>query len=72
MDATVAERLATALAPILGVARLPVRLQAWDGTVAGPEDAPLVVLRSPQAVRRLVWAHGELVKLAAVGSMRVL
>jgi cyclopropane-fatty-acyl-phospholipid synthase len=57
---TVAERLAAALAVVLGVDRLPVRLQAWDGTVAGPDDAPLVIVRSPQAVRRLVWAPGEL------------
>src|SRR3954469_20410710 len=56
---TVAERLAGALAPILGVDRLPVRLQAWDDTVAGPDDAPLVILRSPQAIRRLVWAPDE-------------
>src|SRR6476661_4295177 len=56
---TIAERLADALAPILGVERLPVRLQAWDGSVAGPEDAPLVIIRSPQAVRRLVWAPDE-------------
>src|SRR3954469_18472454 len=56
---TVAERLADALAPILGVERLPVRLQAWDDTVAGPDDAPLVILRSPQAIRRLVWAPDE-------------
>src|SRR3954469_14029232 len=56
---TVAERLAGALAPILGVDRLPVRLQAWDDTVAGPDDAPLVIIRSPQAIRRLVWAPDE-------------
>ncbi|SFE14040.1 class I SAM-dependent methyltransferase [Blastococcus tunisiensis] len=57
---TVAERLTAALAPILGVDRLPVRLRAWDGSVAGPSEAPLVVLRSPQALRRLVWARDEL------------
>jgi cyclopropane-fatty-acyl-phospholipid synthase len=56
---TVAEQLAAALAPILGVDRLPVRLQAWDGTVAGPPDAPLVIVRSRQAVRRLAWAPDE-------------
>src|SRR3954452_19332901 len=55
----VAERLTDALAPILGVDRLPVRLQAWDDTVAGPDDAPLVIIRSPQAIRRLVWAPDE-------------
>ena len=55
----VAERLVAALAPILGVNRLPVRLRAWDGSEAGPADAPLVIIRSPQAVRRLVWAPDE-------------
>jgi cyclopropane-fatty-acyl-phospholipid synthase len=57
---TVADRLAGGLAVVLGVDRLPVRLRAWDDTVAGPEGAPEVVVRSPQAVRRLVWAPGEL------------
>ena len=51
--------MAAALAPVLGVDRLPVRLRAWDGTEAGPDDAPLVIIRSPQAVRRLVWAPDE-------------
>src|SRR6185503_12805684 len=37
---TVADRLGTALGAVLGVDRPPVRLRAWDGTVAGPEDAP--------------------------------
>src|SRR5690348_9938689 len=57
---TVADRLAGALAVVLGVDRLPVRLRAWDGSSAGPADAPEVVVRSPQAVRRLLWAPGEL------------
>ena len=39
---------------------LPVRLRAWDGSEAGPVDAPLVVLRSPDAVRRMLWRPGEL------------
>jgi cyclopropane-fatty-acyl-phospholipid synthase len=56
---TIAEQLAGALAPILGVERLPVRLQAWDGSIAGPDDAPLVILRSPQAIRRLIWSPDE-------------
>ena len=56
---TIAEQLAGALAPILGVDRLPVRLQAWDGSAAGPDDAPLVIIRSAQAIRRLVWAPDE-------------
>jgi cyclopropane-fatty-acyl-phospholipid synthase len=57
---TIAGQLVSALAPILGVDRLPVRLEAWDGSVAGPHDAPLVILRSPQAIRRLVWAPDEI------------
>src|SRR3954469_15341098 len=60
MTEAVAERLAGALAVVLGVDRLPIRLQAWDGSSAGPDDAPEVVVRSPQAVRRLLWAPGEL------------
>ncbi|WP_116449698.1 class I SAM-dependent methyltransferase [Blastococcus litoris] len=55
----VAEQLATALALVLGIDPLPVRLRAWDGSEAGPDDAPLVVVRSPRAVRRLVWAPDE-------------
>ncbi|MET9957361.1 cyclopropane-fatty-acyl-phospholipid synthase family protein [Streptomyces sp. NPDC006339] len=39
---------------------LPVRLRAWDGSEAGPSDAPLVTLRSPGALRRLLWQPGEL------------
>jgi cyclopropane-fatty-acyl-phospholipid synthase len=60
MTGTVADRLAGALAVVLGVDPLPVRLRAWDGTVAGPAAAPEVVVRTPDAVRRLVWAPGEL------------
>ncbi|MDQ1105921.1 cyclopropane-fatty-acyl-phospholipid synthase [Nocardioides zeae] len=55
----VADRLAEALRPFVG-GDLPVRLRAWDGSEAGPVDAPLVELRSPAAVRRLVRHPGEL------------
>jgi cyclopropane-fatty-acyl-phospholipid synthase len=58
--ATVAARLATALSTVLGTAESPWRLRAWDGSEAGPLDAPVLAIRSPQAVRRLVWAPGEL------------
>ncbi|WP_328539708.1 cyclopropane-fatty-acyl-phospholipid synthase family protein [Streptomyces sp. NBC_00344] len=40
--------------------RLPLRLRAWDGSLAGPDEAPVVVLRSRRALRRLVWQPGEL------------
>jgi cyclopropane-fatty-acyl-phospholipid synthase len=38
-----------------------VRVDGWDGSRAGPADAPArVVLRSPAAVHRIVAARGEL------------
>lgn len=55
----VAARLAEAAAPFVG-GDLPVRLRAWDGSEAGPVDAPLVEIRTPDALRRLVWHPGEL------------
>ena len=39
---------------------MPVRLRAWDGSEAGPADGPVLVLRSRRALRRLLWAPGEL------------
>jgi cyclopropane-fatty-acyl-phospholipid synthase len=55
----VAPRLAEALRPFVG-GDLPVRLTAWDGSVAGPEGAPSVLLNSPDVIRRLLWHPGEL------------
>ena len=55
----VAATLAEAAAPFIG-GDLPVRLRAWDGSEAGPADAPLVEVRSPDALRRLLWHPGEL------------
>ena len=39
---------------------LPVRLRLWDGSEAGPTDAPRVVIHSPEALSRLLWQPGEL------------
>jgi len=39
---------------------LPVRLRAWDGSEAGPAGTTVVVIRSPQALRRILWRPGEL------------
>lgn len=39
---------------------IPVHLAAWDGSTAGPDDAPHVVLYNPTALRRLLWHPGEL------------
>jgi cyclopropane-fatty-acyl-phospholipid synthase len=57
---TVADRLAAALSTVVRAEQLPWRLRAWDGSQAGPVDAPVVAVRSPTAVRRLAWAPGEL------------
>ncbi|MGV9316700.1 class I SAM-dependent methyltransferase [Streptomyces sp. NPDC003691] len=54
-----ADRLAQLLGHVLP-GPLPVRVRAWDGSLAGPADAPLVVLRSPAALRRVLWQPGEL------------
>jgi cyclopropane-fatty-acyl-phospholipid synthase len=54
-----AQVLERALRPFVG-GDLPVRLRAWDGSEAGPLDAPLVVLASSRALTRLLWSPGEL------------
>ena len=56
---TVADRLATLIRDSLGI-ELPVRLRAWDGSEAGPSGGPVLVIRSRRALRRLLWAPGEL------------
>jgi len=55
----VAPALAAAIGPLVG-GKLPIRLIAWDGSVAGDEFAPVVRLRSPNALRRMVWRPSEL------------
>lgn len=55
----IAQRIADLLAPLVG-GSIPVHLQAWDGSVAGPSDAPEVHLNSPNVLRRLLWNPGEL------------
>lgn len=57
---TNAARLATALAIVLGTEEIPLRLKAWDGTEAGPPDAPLLEFRSRRALRRMLWSPGQL------------
>jgi cyclopropane-fatty-acyl-phospholipid synthase len=55
---------AHSLAPLLRTAlgdRPPVRIELWDGSTAGPLNAPGALrVRSPDALRRLLWAPGEL------------
>ncbi len=54
-----AHRLLDLVTPFLGTAP-PVRVRAWDGSTAGPPDAPLVEVRSRRALRQLLWSPGEL------------
>jgi cyclopropane-fatty-acyl-phospholipid synthase len=49
-------------AAVLGTS-LPMRIRAWDGTEAGApsgDAAVTIVVRSPDAVRRLLWSPDEL------------
>ncbi len=57
--APVAATIAELAGEVLG-APLPVRLRAWDGSEAGPEGAPVGVLRNRRALRHLLWSPGEL------------
>ncbi|WP_457972243.1 class I SAM-dependent methyltransferase [Arthrobacter sp. D1-17] len=56
----VASRLAKALAIVLRAEEVPVRLRAWDGSEAGPADAPVIEFKSRRALRRMLWAPGQL------------
>ncbi len=55
----VAERLGGLAAEMLG-GPLPVGVRGWDGSRSGPAGGPVVVVRSPRALRRMVWRPGEL------------
>ncbi|MHB9861222.1 class I SAM-dependent methyltransferase [Streptomyces sp. YIM S03343] len=55
----VAPRLKHLLEQLLG-APLPLRVRTWDGSQAGPPDAPALVVRHRRALRRLLWKPGEL------------
>ena len=56
---TVARRLADLIREGAGV-ELPVRIRAWDGTEAGPTAGPVLVIKNRRALRRLLWAPGEM------------
>ncbi|PNH86187.1 cyclopropane-fatty-acyl-phospholipid synthase family protein [Arthrobacter sp. AFG20] len=61
----VAPKLAKALGIVLGTGEsgtgeIPIRLRAWDGSEAGPEDAPLIEFTSRRALRRILWSPGQL------------
>ncbi|MFZ0173174.1 MAG: cyclopropane-fatty-acyl-phospholipid synthase family protein [Acidimicrobiales bacterium] len=58
------ESAAGAIAPLLKrlfPRGLPVRFVFWDGSALGPRTGPgRVMLHSPKAISRLIWAPGEL------------
>jgi cyclopropane-fatty-acyl-phospholipid synthase len=54
---------AAAVAPLLAHffgAAPPVRVRFWDGTSLGPSHGDTLEVRSPDAVRRLLWSPGDL------------
>jgi cyclopropane-fatty-acyl-phospholipid synthase len=55
-----ASLLAKALGIVLGTAEIPLRLRAWDGSEAGPPEAPVLEFRSRRALRRILWSPGQL------------
>src|SRR4051794_23508634 len=55
-----AARLEKALGVVLGTGQIPLRLRAWDGSEAGPADAPVLEFRSRRALRRMLWSPGQL------------
>ncbi|AWT43707.1 MULTISPECIES: SAM-dependent methyltransferase [Streptomyces] len=57
--ADAALRLKSLIEQVLG-APLPVRIRAWDGSQAGPPDAPVMVVHHRRALRRLLFKPGEL------------
>src|SRR5690349_20877855 len=56
---TVATRLSSLLETVLQTP-LPVRIRAWDGSTAGPADAPTLSIRHKRAMRRIMWQPNEL------------
>ncbi|QRP46090.1 cyclopropane-fatty-acyl-phospholipid synthase family protein [Amycolatopsis sp. FDAARGOS 1241] len=56
--ADAASRLVSVAERLLG-APWPVRIKAWDGSQAGPPNAPALVLRNRRALRRVLFKPGE-------------
>lgn len=59
-QAPIAVQLAPMVQALLG-SPPPIRVEFWDGSGIGPTDgAGTVTVRSPDALRRIIWAPGEL------------
>ncbi len=60
MGRTAADKIRPVVDALLGVDP-PVQLRCWDGSRLGDPDATVrLELRSPTALRRLLWNPGEL------------
>src|SRR5947208_7864529 len=63
-DRTGRKAMATILEPMITAfmgPNPPVRVRFWDGSTLGPEEAEAtLIIRSPRAVRRIMYAPGEL------------
>jgi cyclopropane-fatty-acyl-phospholipid synthase len=56
-----AAQLVAEIAGTLLGAQLPLGLRCWDGSeAAGPPGSPTLVVRSPKALRRVIYGAGEL------------
>lgn len=59
VDAPIADRLRPLVEALIGPP--PVRIEFWDGSVLGPDHgAGRLLVRSPDAIARIVWSPGEL------------
>jgi cyclopropane-fatty-acyl-phospholipid synthase len=54
----VADRIVVILERVLG-APVPLRIRAWDGSVAGAADGPTLLINSRRALRRVLWQPDE-------------
>ncbi|HEY9378402.1 MAG TPA: cyclopropane-fatty-acyl-phospholipid synthase family protein [Jiangellaceae bacterium] len=53
-----ADRVVLILERLLG-APVPLRIRAWDGSVAGAADGPTLTINSRRALRRVLWQPDE-------------
>jgi cyclopropane-fatty-acyl-phospholipid synthase len=63
MSTSAYRNVAAALEPLVKSifhGSIPIRIEMWDGSSLGPETDTLIRLQSPMALRRLMWAPGEL------------
>jgi cyclopropane-fatty-acyl-phospholipid synthase len=55
---TAADRVVLILERVIG-SPVPLRIRAWDGSVAGAADGPTLRIHSRRALRRLLWQPDE-------------